>query len=159
MKVHDDSKCYDALDRWLYSLMQTSGTEDVEEVLIPIKRQLSEAPEMTPIEQLVFFCLKEHEDKLNICIDLQYQISSYRVDFLVRKHSLNPRKFESCVRDRIVIECDGHDFHEKTKWQAQKDKQRDIGIQLNGFKVFRFTGSEIWQTNGSCVVKALQETY
>src|SRR5262245_34455764 len=42
---------------------------------------------------------------------------------------------------RIVVECDGHDYHEKTKWQASRDKRRDRILQRLGYRVFRFTGS------------------
>lgn len=44
----------------------------------------------------------------------------------------------------ILIECDGHDFHERTKEQARKDRSRDRRIQRRGSYVLRFTGSEIW---------------
>ena len=43
----------------------------------------------------------------------------------------------------IVVELDGHDFHEKTKEQAQKDKDRDRSLTRAGYKIMRFTGSEI----------------
>jgi hypothetical protein len=26
------------------------------------------------------------------------------------------------VQDQIIVECDGHDFHERTKQQASRDK-------------------------------------
>lgn len=46
----------------------------------------------------------------------------------------------------IAVECDGHDFHEKTKAQAQRDKKRDRDLQSIGWNVARFTGSEIFNT-------------
>ena len=63
----------------------------------------------------------------------QVQVGRYRVDFMVRFFD-----------EKFIVECDGHDFHERTKQQAQHDKQRDRFLQAEGFKVFRFTGSEIW---------------
>lgn len=45
----------------------------------------------------------------------------------------------------VAIECDGHDFHEKTKEQAARDKQRDRDLQSIGWAVARFTGSEIFK--------------
>lgn len=47
-------------------------------------------------------------------------------------------------RLQVAIELDGHDFHEKTKEQAQKDKERDRILQHGGYKVLRYTGSEVW---------------
>jgi len=50
---------------------------------------------------------------------------------------------------RIAIECDGHDFHEKTKEQAKKDKQRDRYLVANNFYIFRYSGSEIYEKGNS----------
>jgi hypothetical protein len=47
------------------------------------------------------------------------------------------------IERRLVIECDGHDFHEKTREQATKDKSRDRDLLNLGYPVMRFTGSEI----------------
>jgi very-short-patch-repair endonuclease len=65
----------------------------------------------------------------------------YRVDFLILTRA-------GCDISRyplfkIIVECDGHDFHERTKEQAKKDKSRDRDLQSMGYYVFRFTGSEI----------------
>ena len=42
----------------------------------------------------------------------------------------------------IVIELDGHDFHERTKEQVAARNQRDRDIQDAGHKVLHFSGSE-----------------
>lgn len=51
----------------------------------------------------------------------------------------------------IVIECDGHAFHEKTKEQAARDKKRDREILKAGYPVLRFTGSEVFKDPLGCV--------
>lgn len=51
----------------------------------------------------------------------------------------------------VAIECDGHDFHEKTKEQAARDKDRDRRVLLAGFPVMRFTGREIFRDVPACV--------
>lgn len=75
----------------------------------------------------------------------QIIIENYRVDFLVSKYSWREKKHKY-----LAIECDGHDFHERTKEQAKKDRSRDRKLQELGFTVFRFTGSEIWADPMSC---------
>lgn len=50
----------------------------------------------------------------------------------------------------LVVECDGHEFHEKTKAQAAHDKRRDRALKLAGYEVIRFTGSEIWSNPSGC---------
>lgn len=51
---------------------------------------------------------------------------------------------------QFAIECDGHDFHEKTKEQARHDKARDRRLIAKGWIPFRFTGSEIWADADGC---------
>jgi len=79
----------------------------------------------------------------------QVQIGNYRVDFAIR------HLFGLSGCSGIVIECDGHDFHEKTKKQAAKDKARDRDLQQMGFRVFRYAGSEIWKDPLTCAHEAL----
>lgn len=84
-------------------------------------------------------------------ISPQAQIGSYRVDFLIELIDQLPcGEFKS----QIIVECDGHDFHERTKEQAKKDRSKDRALQSLGFEVFRFTGSEIWKDAEKCAREA-----
>ena len=69
----------------------------------------------------------------------QITIGSYRVDFYICHVG-----FGDDVP--LIVECDGHDFHEKTKEQAQRDKARDRYLVGQGYRVLRFTGSEIYRS-------------
>ena len=55
----------------------------------------------------------------------------------------------------LVVECDGHDYHEKTKAQAQKDKSRDRLLKQAGYDVIHFTGSEIWMDPEKCAKEVI----
>lgn len=55
----------------------------------------------------------------------------------------------------IVVECDGHEFHERTKQQAAHDKKRDRALQRLGYPVLRFTGSEIWKSPTRAAVELI----
>lgn len=57
----------------------------------------------------------------------------------------------------IVVECDGHDFHERTKEQAEHDRKRDRRLTELGYTVLRFTGREIWRDPIACALSALQQ--
>ena len=81
----------------------------------------------------------------NVLIIPQLAIGRYRADFAVLI-----KNFAGDVL-QMVVECDGHDFHEKTKVQAQRDKKRDRDMQRAGWQVFRFTGSEIFKDISECV--------
>lgn len=74
----------------------------------------------------------------------QADLAGCRVDFLL---------WFQCGKSvgGVAIECDGHAFHERTKEQAARDKDRDRKILLSGFPVMRFTGSEIFRDTGACV--------
>lgn len=50
----------------------------------------------------------------------------------------------------IVIYADGHDYHEKTKSQARRDRSIDRRLQYLGYVVYRFTGSEIYNDVKDC---------
>ncbi len=102
---------------------------------------------MTPIEQVVLYRLLDRAPWGGLEFKTQQRIGKYVVDFLVNDWTN--------TKPQIVVECDGHDFHERTKEQAQHDKKRDRELQALGFKVYRFTGSEIWKTRGRCVTEAL----
>lgn len=70
----------------------------------------------------------------------------------VRGYSVDIMLWFQCGKARggIAIECDGHDFHEKTKEQAARDKKRDREIVSAGYPVMRFTGSEIYKSPRAC---------
>ena len=57
---------------------------------------------------------------------------------------------------KLIVECDGYEFHDRTKQQAQRDKSRDRDLQSLGVPVF-FTGSEIWADPFKCATAALDQ--
>lgn len=69
----------------------------------------------------------------------QAQILNCRVDFLIH-----------AVSAEAIVECDGHEFHERTPLQAERDRKRDRDFQANGYRVFRFTGTEITRHAWNC---------
>lgn len=85
-------------------------------------------------------------------IDAQVRIENYYADFVVARIEHNgPDRY--LRTPHVVVECDGHDFHERTKEQAQSDKLRDRVMQQKGYAVLRFTGSEIWRDPWGCAVQ------
>jgi len=75
-------------------------------------------------------------------LEIETEDGKFRVDFAIDAGGVSwaPK------RVRIAVECDGHEFHEKTKEQAQRDKARDRAIQRAGWVVLRYTGSEIFRS-------------
>lgn len=67
-----------------------------------------------------------------LAVYANYPILTYRIDIAV-----------DIGCGVIAIECDGHDFHERTKQQAAYDRSRDRELLIAGVPTLRFTGSEI----------------
>jgi very-short-patch-repair endonuclease len=84
-------------------------------------------------------------------IEPQVQIEQYRVDFL-----LGIGAYADDLSKCVVVECDGHDWHERTKEQAAADKARDRFLAMKVARVIRFTGSEIFKSPGDCSTEAMR---
>jgi very-short-patch-repair endonuclease len=76
------------------------------------------------------------DDVLNVYLQHQEHISgrTCRLDFAL----ITPRM-------QLNVEVDGHEFHERTKEQARRDKSRDRALTAKGWTVLRFTGQEVWE--------------
>lgn len=97
----------------------------------------------------------------------QYPIENYTADFVLGRADYACKfvddpseehgfRFEGEFLTKlplIVVECDGHDFHERTKDQAQHDKARDRVFTAAGYRTLRFTGSEIHRNPIKCAVE------
>lgn len=89
---------------------------------------------------------------LQFWISAQAPVGKYKADFLVWF------KLGRHVGG-VAVECDGHAFHEKSKEQASRDKERDRFFLKAGFPVMRFSGSDIYKDAVACaneVAEALE---
>jgi very-short-patch-repair endonuclease len=88
-------------------------------------------------------------DRFSVAIRQQRTISTrrknYRADFLVTVEDWNWDKGLHDQLIRLVVEVDGHDYHERTKEQAEYDKVRDRSITFEGYTPLRFTGREVYR--------------
>lgn len=95
-----------------------------------------------------------------VCVEPQKTIrtelggGNYRVDFYLyltrfRHHSARP---EDCWPEmaRLVVEVDGHDFHDRSKAQASYERKRQRDLTLEGYRVIRFTGSDVFNNPEEC---------
>lgn len=95
-----------------------------------------------------------HVDPLafEFVLKCQHKIGKHRVDFLASWSFDDP----ASKRQKIIVECDGHNFHERTKEQAQRDRAKDREWQNAGYRVFRFTGSEIYRDAFACATEVFE---
>lgn len=85
--------------------------------------------------------------RVDILLTPQFRWNEYRIDICVRYRSEPERP--------LFVECDGHDFHERTKEQAERDRSKDRAVQAAGIPILRFTGREIWRDPGQVVLQIL----
>ncbi len=103
-----------------------------------------------------------------LTIEPQAQLGEYRADFLLtykecvpdfeRKKILKNGTEIPGVKDvtvQLIVECDGHDFHDRSKEQASHDRERDRELKKLGYEVFRYTGSDIWKNPLACATEAV----
>lgn len=141
-------------------------TDSVESLLYPeicdyqLSLELSLIDCESPIEQLLALELEriglENIYNFNPFIDVigiqkQQEIKGknkkYRVDFLI------PVVYKNQENKCFVIECDGYEFHQKTKKQVEEDNKRQRELQKLGYEVIRFSGTEIYHKPYQCAME------
>ena len=111
-----------------------------------------------------------------LSIQLQAKLGQYHVDFILTQTLIvpdfdNPQSLTEAMADEtgvkenpgaieiiknLIVECDGHEFHDRTKEQASRDRERDRRLQKLGYPVFRYTGADIWGDVFKCALDALK---
>lgn len=51
----------------------------------------------------------------------------------------------------ICVELDGQEFHEKKPENFASDRQRDRELTISGWRILRFSGSEVYKSVSKCV--------
>lgn len=99
--------------------------------------------------------------QVSIC--QQHVIGQFHVDFLIigYEYLSDPGVERPGVyrAGEVIVECDGHEFHERTKQQAQRDRSRDRELQRSGYRVFRFTGSELFKDPFACAKESFNAAF
>ena len=119
----------------------------------------------SPIEDLFFiacaaYCEVSHEPlnigrangRRGVYIQPQAHIGQYRVDFLLEQWDIAPNE----IYTPVIVELDGHDFHDKDKRQRSYEKARDRFLTKEGFRVLHFTGSDIVRDPFAAAYEALE---
>lgn len=82
------------------------------------------------------------------CSLWERKVGNYEPDFIISVLDEYSMQF--------VVEIDGFDYHDKTKEQAAKDKQRDRHFLRYGFIPIRFAGTEVYRNATDCVRETMQ---
>jgi very-short-patch-repair endonuclease len=89
-------------------------------------------------------------------IELDFLVGSLqKIEGLKPQVEEGPYKIDLAHPEKkIAIELDGHDFH-KTRSQRTNDAKRERYLQMKGWKVIRFTGTEIYNDLLGCIDEAV----
>jgi very-short-patch-repair endonuclease len=133
----------------------TGGVPRDELGMTPIERRFWDAVQSTDVvyngdpdfaeADIIKFPRTNIDDLRIFLVQRGRSIGSYRPDFVA---SIACGDY-SCS---VIVECDGHEFHDRTKDQVSKDKARDR--QLLAFApTMRFSGSDIYRDAYQCWVE------
>jgi very-short-patch-repair endonuclease len=86
-----------------------------------------------------------------ITVFAQQPVLAYRADFLLVGTS--PRYAEPMF---VVVECDGEAFHSERE-QRRRDAARQRALSNCGFKIIRFSGSELFRNPRNVAERTLAE--
>jgi very-short-patch-repair endonuclease len=86
-----------------------------------------------------------------IYITPQRKVDKYKVDFFMSSEGFGPND----ILTPVVVELDGHDFHDKDKRQRSYEKRRDRDLVRAGYRVIHFTGSDVVKDPFACAWEAL----
>jgi very-short-patch-repair endonuclease len=108
----------------------------------------------SPIEQIFFMALRLQCEEMGfefttseyfyygnkfqfvLAVYPQKKIGKYKVDFFIKLT-------QGSGVTELIIELDGHEFHERDKQQRSYEKARDRFLINSGYKVFHYTGSDV----------------
>jgi len=76
----------------------------------------------------------------------QFPAGAYRVDFLLATSNLTRK---------VVVECDGHEWHHATKEQVDRDNTRRNWLQSQGYTVLNFSGRTLTADPAKCAKQAI----
>lgn len=105
----------------------------------------------SPIEKILLYALMQESDSLWLGLEyrpqqvIKFDGKRYIADILFEQDIYYTEK-----PYKVVIECDGHEFHEATKEQVEKRNNRDMDLKMQGYDVLHYSGSQIFKNPRKC---------
>ena len=114
----------------------------------------------SPIEVIFFTAFEIYRQKNDVYtfaepqIEIEIDNKKYIVDFLIDYDDF-------CNSDlptdySLIIECDGYEFHQKTKKQVEYDYKREYDLKKLGYDILRFSGREIYNNPKECIERLFE---
>lgn len=103
---------------------------------------------------------KDYPIELKMCVfglvnqaEINIENNKYFADFLF-DDSLYGKTIPFVKDIKLIIECDGFEYHHKNKKQVDNDYKRQIALQNAGYDVIRFSGSQLYKDPIGCAETA-----
>jgi len=124
--------------------LYVASIPDIEAVKSPIEYIYYLANEIYSYEYTI--------DTEYICTP-QYEINVNNKNYFADFHYGINNEGDICTERllNVLVECDGHDFHQKSKKQVKHDNERQLALQTAGYDVIRFSGTQIYENPFLCV--------
>lgn len=88
--------------------------------------------------------------------EIKIDVKKYVADFVFDTDGEFGQFYSSEHALKLVIECDGHEYHKISKKQVKYDNERDLDLKMNGYEVLHFSGSQIYQNPWKCAEDAIK---
>lgn len=118
------------------------------------KLDLSYGKCKSPIEIIYCVAFETTNIKHNLHVELipQYDVHIAEKNYILDFAIIGSDKFREI---KLAVECDGHEFHERTKEQVAYRNRRDMDLQKLGFDILHFSGAEIVEDPVDCAYRTL----
>lgn len=111
----------------------------IEQILYLAFETMREINRKSPSEPIIY---EGKEIVVGLGLHPQRTIEKYRVDFVAVYGRIYKKIYEY---EEVIIECDSQQFHERTEKERRYEKKRDRYLQKKGYKIFHYTGKEIFE--------------
>lgn len=118
----------------------------------PIERLFMCAVLQHPARTCIYAGRKKKNEFRYIC---EWEIKS-RIILVAQQWHHGPSRFDFAFMQGedgiyVDVELDGAEWHDADENQVMRDRQRDRALQVEGWRVFRFSGSEVYTDVNKCL--------
>lgn len=87
---------------------------------------------------------------------IEQELIKRNIPYLKQSPVLGMCVVDFLLPNKIVVECDGDYWHSPIRVKV-KDWKKTTVMENNGYKVYRFTGTEIYESANNCIDKIILE--
>lgn len=117
----------------------------------------------SPIEMIFLYAFENVIKQSNynkLALEPQFPVcangKNYIVDFMFDTNDVFKEHYKSENSVKLVIECDGHEYHKTTKEQVKRENERDYNLKFAGYDVIHFSGSQIYNDSIGCAKQIIK---